>query len=125
MVKPKLPLHSMGRVVHISKSLITQVRQQLSIGGSPSITHKGPYHQINTSVPSSKVLTSPLRKTHSLIKKLHSRMTKTLQPNPVVCQRNSVMKPPQKSVITLGQDWNFSLAWRTSLHLAKCLAQHS
>ena len=134
LVKAKLPPNSMGRIVHIPYPLISQVRQPPNIsgcqvcnppliksnqwGGGPSSGHKGAHGRISTSESTTQVSISSPRKDNSLIKELYGRVPKRLQ-------RKIKSKTPQKSVITFGQEWCFSLAKRTDLHLVKCLEQRS
>ena len=108
LIKPKLPPHSIGRIMNIADALISQIRQPPSIdgcqvcnpplirssqqGGGSSSDHKGAHGRISTSESTTQVSISSPRKAHSLIKELYGKVPKRLQPNSMISQRKIISK---------------------------------
>ena len=94
LIQPKLPLHSVGRIVNKVNTLINKVRQPPSIrgyqirnpplikgnqrGGGPKSVSKGAHNRISTCEASAQIPICPITKANSFIKKLNGKMPKRL-----------------------------------------------
>ena len=94
LIQPKLPPHSIGRIVHKADALISKVRQPPSISGcqvrnpplikgsqwgsSPSSVSKGDHNQINACKAIAQIPVCFPTKVNSFIKKVYNRMPKQL-----------------------------------------------
>ena len=95
LIKPKLSSHSVGRIMHKLKALVSQIRQPPSIGGcqvsDPCLleisqggggsggVNKETHNGVCTCVTRTQIPISSPRKPNSFIKRLNSRMINWLQ----------------------------------------------
>ena len=103
LIQPKLPPHSISRIMYKPNPLIGQIRQPPSIGGcqvsntpfieisqrggGPSSIYERTHGRIITCITCTQIPICSSTKTKSFVKELNSRMPKQLQSNPTKSQR--------------------------------------